>query len=112
MSDATYDKPSSEFSSKLFILGYCLSSFQAPNGNIHTLEMAESMDIDTPIPSPASAVQPRNAMAALMANAKGKGKEIASTSADQKAVDDKEGLPWYVLFPFFVDIPGFREVDV
>ncbi|KIR25641.1 replication factor C subunit 3/5 [Cryptococcus deuterogattii LA55] len=56
--------------------------------------MAESMDIDTPIPSPASAVQPRNAMAALMANAKGKGKEIASTAADQKAVDDKEGLPW------------------
>lgn len=66
---------------------------------IHTSEMAEPMDIDTPIPSPASVVQPRNAMAALMANAKGKGKEIAPPAADQKAVDDKEGLPWYVPFP-------------
>lgn len=73
--------------------------------------MAESMDMDTPIPSPASAVPPRNAMAALMANAKGKGKEIAPTAADQKAVDGKEGLPWYVLFPFFC-VPRFRDVDV
>lgn len=56
------------------------------------------MDIDTPISGPASGVQPRNAMAALMANAKGKGKEIASPAVDGKAVDDKEGLPWYVSF--------------
>lgn len=56
------------------------------------------MDIDTPISGPASGVQPRNAMAALMANAKGKGKEIASPTVDGKAVDDKEGLPWYVSF--------------
>lgn len=65
------------------------------------------MDIDTPIPSPASVGPPRNAMAALMSNAKGKGKEIASTAADQKAVDDKEGLPWYVLFPSFC---GFSRI--
>lgn len=68
--------------------------------------MAEPMDIDTPISGPASGVQPRNAMAALMANAKGKGKEIASPAAAGKAVDDKEGLPWYVSFPH---VSRFRD---
>lgn len=56
----------------------------------------EAMDVDTPAPAPA----PANAMSAMMANAKGKGKADGETGtmseADLKAMNEKEGLPWYV----------------
>lgn len=53
------------------------------------------MDIDEPAP-------PANAMAALMAGAKAKGKEKASdgdaimemSEEELKALNEKEGLPW------------------
>jgi replication factor C subunit 3/5 len=55
----------------------------------------DAMDVDTPASAPAP---PANAMSALMANAKGKGKanEGAATmsEADLKALNEKEGLPW------------------
>jgi hypothetical protein len=63
--------------------------------------MADEMDIDPPAPAPA------NAMSALMAGAreKGKGKMFdgaGMSDVDQKALKEKEGLPWYVsLLPPF-----------
>ena len=63
----------------------------------------DAMDIDTPAPVPtaATAAFPVNAMSALMANAKGKGKANEGTStmseADLKAFNEKEGLPWWVI---------------
>lgn len=61
--------------------------------------MTDDMDIDPPAPA-----APANAMSALMAGAreKGKGKMFdgaGMNDADQKALKEKEGLPWYV-FPF------------
>lgn len=50
--------------------------------------MTELMDIDEPTPAP---TRPANAMAALMANAKNKGKQ-----KEASVVDAREGLPWYV----------------
>ena len=63
--------------------------------------MTGDMDIDPPAPA-----APANAMSALMAGAreKGKGKMFdgaGMNDADQKALKEKEGLPWYV-FPFLV----------
>ncbi|ODN93487.1 replication factor C subunit 3/5 [Cryptococcus wingfieldii CBS 7118] len=53
--------------------------------------MAEPMDVDAPQQVPPPAPKPKNAMEAMMANAKkGKGKE---TDAAQPAVLD-DGLPW------------------
>lgn len=53
----------------------------------------DAMDIDTPVPA-----APANAMSALMANAKGKGKASEGagnmSEADLKAMNEKEGLPW------------------
>jgi hypothetical protein len=59
--------------------------------------MTDEMDIDPPAPAPA----PANAMSALMAGAreKGKGKMFdgaGMSDADQKALKEKGGLPWYV----------------
>lgn len=49
------------------------------------------MDVDTP-------AAPANAMSALMANAKGKGKANGEggtmSEADLRALNEKEGLPW------------------
>jgi len=64
--------------------------------------MTDEMDIDTPAPA-----APANAMSALMAGAreKGKGKMFdgaGMNDADQKALKEKEGLPWYVI-PFLHD---------
>jgi len=58
--------------------------------------MSDSMDIDeAPSAIPA---QPQNAMAALMAGAKGKAKAEASsqlmTEKEKKEADVREGLPW------------------
>ncbi|KAL7420486.1 Subunit of heteropentameric Replication factor C (RF-C) [Cryptotrichosporon argae] len=47
--------------------------------------MSEAMDIDAPV----KPLPPANAMSALMANAKGKAKEVVA-----QQVDDREGLPW------------------
>jgi replication factor C subunit 3/5 len=58
----------------------------------------EPMDIDTP----ASSTAPANAMAALMAAAKDKGKGKASedggvmTEEELRALNEREGLPWCV----------------
>lgn len=54
--------------------------------------MSEPMDVDEPSTSvvPTQA-KPFNAMSALMAGARAKGKEKETTP-----VNDKEGLPWYV----------------
>ena len=58
--------------------------------------MSDKMDIDeqsSTIPAP-----PQNAMAALMAGAKGKAKAEASsqllTEKEKKEADLREGLPW------------------
>jgi replication factor C subunit 3/5 len=56
------------------------------------------MDVDPP----ASSAAPANAMAALMAAAKDKGKGKASedggimTEEELRALNEREGLPWYV----------------
>lgn len=62
------------------------------------------MDIDTPDSAPAPAAKPVNAMAALMAGAKAKGKEKATddggdaimgmSEEELKVLNEKEGLPW------------------
>lgn len=97
---------SSFVDSYTYVRRFILHSSSPSAQQQHTPGMTEPMDIDTPTSGPASGAQPRNAMAALMANAKGKGKEIASPAADGKAVDDKEGLPWYVLLPSFLRLLG------
>jgi hypothetical protein len=48
------------------------------------------MDVD----SPATAAAPVNAMSALMAGAREKGKGKEMSDADAKALKDKDGLPW------------------
>jgi hypothetical protein len=57
------------------------------------------MDVDQPLtPAPVSVAKP-NAMAAMMASAKGKAKEDHGrimSEGDQKMYDAREGLPWYV----------------
>ena len=54
--------------------------------------MSERMDVDEPSTSVApSQAKPFNAMSALMAGAKAKGKEKEVTP-----VNDREGLPWCV----------------
>ncbi|OCF37316.1 replication factor C subunit 3/5 [Kwoniella heveanensis CBS 569] len=56
--------------------------------------MSEAMDIDPP----AQSAKPANAMAALMAGAKGKAKADGEakilSDAEIKALNDREGLPW------------------
>lgn len=55
--------------------------------------MSEPMDVDEPSTSVApTQAKPFNALSALMAGARAKGKEKAVTP-----VNDKEGLPWCVL---------------
>lgn len=56
-----------------------------------------AMDVDPPAVAP----KPANAMAALMAGAKGKGKAseegtIVMSEEELKALNAKDGLPWYV----------------
>lgn len=54
--------------------------------------MSEPMDVDEPSTSVApTQAKPFNAMSALMAGARAKGKE-----KEIAPVNDKEGLPWYV----------------
>jgi hypothetical protein len=54
----------------------------------------DMMDIDPPVPAP----EPKgNTMSALMAGAareKGKGRAEGMSEADEKAMKEKEGLPW------------------
>jgi hypothetical protein len=63
------------------------------------------MDIDPPAvaTAPTAAAPPAsNAMSALMAGAREKGKGKANeggmSEADLKAIQEKEGLPWYVFY--------------
>jgi hypothetical protein len=60
----------------------------------------EMMDVDPPVAPSAAAPPVSNAMSALMAGAREKGKGKANeggmSEADLKAIQDKEGLPWYV----------------
>ena len=60
----------------------------------------DQMDIDEP--TPATTSKPQNAMAALMAGAKAKGKERANGDAafgmseeELKALNERDGMPWY-----------------
>lgn len=62
------------------------------------------MDIDTP--AEATTSKPQNAMAALMAGAKAKGKERANgdnaaafgmSEAELKALNERDGMPWSAL---------------
>lgn len=83
--------------------------------------MTEPMDIDEPpsdtVSSASTSNKPKvNAMAALMAGAKGKAKEDALNAnlsqAQQKILDAREGLPWWVGFVWLdwvLDSPqGYR----
>jgi hypothetical protein len=80
--------------------------------------MTDAMDIDPPAPA-----APPNAMAALMAASKEKGKgraELSQAEVDAKDKKDKEGLPWYVLlfvalticwFKSWILMVGLRNID-
>lgn len=63
----------------------------------------DAMDIDSPAAAAAPFPKPVNAMAALMAGAKGKGKAsengadtVVLSEEELKALNAKDGLPWYV----------------
>lgn len=68
--------------------------------NIHELltSMTDDMEVDPP-----STAAPSNAMAALMAGAKGKAKADAASAAqaekDARDLEAREGLPWSAFFP-------------
>jgi hypothetical protein len=69
--------------------------------------MTDAMDIDPPAPA-----APPNAMAALMAASKEKGKgraELSQAEVDAKDKKDKEGLPWYVLLFVALTICWFKS---
>ena len=70
----------------------------------------DQMDVDEPfVPAASTSTgteKPANAMAALMAGAKAKGKERATgdgseafgmSEAELKALNEREGMPWYVV---------------
>lgn len=71
--------------------------------HIKTVSMTDDHDMDIDTPAEATTSQPQNAMAALMAGAKAKGKErdngdnaaaFGMSEEELKRLNEREGLPW------------------
>ena len=70
----------------------------------------DAMEIDPPAPA-----QPQNAMAALMAGAKGKAKadnaQALLTEKENREAEVREGLPWYARLGHSVELMiGWRSI--